>query len=112
MPPIVFDTFSRLVVVSLLWVVALTVWDIGRHPPVRLLRSAFGQLRRGVAVLPGLLRFAVGLIAALVAMGILAGALTDEGRLFSAYAIGTFLAGLTVDLLIGDDLRNAVRVKR
>ncbi|MDQ2871830.1 MAG: hypothetical protein M3R35_01730 [Candidatus Eremiobacteraeota bacterium] len=112
MSPLVFDAFSRLVAVSLLWVLSLTLWDIGRHPPVRLVGQTLRRRPQGASVLPGVLRFALGLIAAFVALRLLGGALVFESRLFSAYAIGTFLAALAVDLLIGDDLRQIVGIKK
>jgi hypothetical protein len=100
----VLDAFSRLIGVTLCWVVALAVWDIGHYAPARALRSLS---------LAGAMRFVVGLGAAFVALLLLIDAFPPgEEGLFSAYAIGTFLAALAVDLLIGDALRSIARIKR
>lgn len=96
------ELFVRLVAVVLCWVVALVVWDIGHNAPFRLVRA-----RRGI------LRLAVGLGAACVALVALAQTLPPgTNEMYSVYAIGTFCTGFVVDLLIGDSLRAAVGGKR
>ena len=109
-----FDTFPRLVGVTLFWVIALTVWDVGRHSPMELPRAIARACTSVARFVRGLLRFTVGLTAAFFALAVLTSTLPpgESAGLFSAYAIGTFLAALAVDALIGDALRGIVRIKR
>lgn len=108
------DTFPRLIGVTLCWVIALTVWDIGRQSPLALPHAIARAFTSAARLAAGLLRFAVGLAAAFLALAVLTGTLPpgESAGVFSAYAIGTFLAALAVDMLIGDALRGLVRIKR
>ncbi|MGZ3496005.1 MAG: hypothetical protein ACXWNK_19295 [Vulcanimicrobiaceae bacterium] len=108
------DTFPRLVGVTLFWVIALTVWDIGRHSPMQIPRAIARACSSAARFLAGLLRFTIGLLAAFLALAVLTSTLPpgESAGIFSAYAIGTFLAALAVDVLIGDALRGIVRIKR
>ncbi|HEY8297340.1 MAG TPA: hypothetical protein VIG32_04880 [Candidatus Baltobacteraceae bacterium] len=107
------ELFVRLIAVMLCWVAALAVWDIGRNSPLRFARELARSQQAAAHLRTGILRFAVGLIAAFVALVVLVETLPfGTSDLFSVYAIGTFCAGFAVDLLVGDALRAIVRGKR
>ncbi|MDQ2865375.1 MAG: hypothetical protein M3R51_04060 [Candidatus Eremiobacteraeota bacterium] len=68
-------------------------------------------LRSGYPLLRGLLRFIVGAIFAFLALLLTATALTpDMGDTFSAFAIAVFLAGLSIDALLGESVRSAIGI--
>ena len=78
----------------LVWFLALQIWN-----PATLTRSLF--------TLQGLLRFIAGAIVAFLALALLYIGLSEStSRVISILAIATFLTALTVEYLIGDDLRH------
>ncbi len=77
----------------LVWFLALQIWN-----PATLTRSLFS--------LSGMLRFIGGAIVAFLALALLYVGLHDSTyRVISILALATFLTALTVEYLIGDDLR-------
>ena len=75
---------------------ALVLWDL------------IGQSRRPYRFVRAL----VGLLFALVALFLVATVSGPQRGDFSLLAIGVFLAGLTVDALIGDSIRAAISIRR
>lgn len=77
----------------LIWFLALQIWN-----PATLTRS--------LLTFRGIVRLITGAIVALLALALLyVGLHASEDRVISILAIATFLTALTVEYLIGDDLR-------
>ncbi len=61
----------------------------------------------------GLLRLLLGALFAFASVVLVARTLAyGTSTLFSVFAIGTFLAGLCVDALLGEAVRQAIGIKR
>ena len=91
--------FVRLLGVIAIWFFALQVWDIATLQALRVIRS-----------IGGLARFAAGCAIGLGALVLLYATIPDaESATFSMLAIGTFVAALAAEFLVGDDLRGLLR---
>jgi hypothetical protein len=91
---------GEIAAVIALWFVALHIWNLPT------LLAALRTLR-------GVFRFTCGGVFALAALALLAFGLPEVARdAFSSIAIVTFLTGLGVEIIVGDDLRGALLRKR
>lgn len=91
--------FGKLLAVIAVWFVALQVWDLGTLKVLRAIRSVMGVVR----LLAG---GAIGLCALLLLYVWLP---PSAASAFSWMAIGTFVAALAAEFLIGEDLRARMR---
>jgi hypothetical protein len=104
------DGFSRLVAATLSASSCFVLWDLVARNPGAIARNASEAFRRAGPAARGLLRFAVGLVFAVLALALVA--TVADARDFSAVAIAVFLAALGVDALIGDAIRAGIGIHR
>lgn len=91
-------TFLRLAGVIVLWFLALLLWNVS-------------ALRfRTLISIAGLARLLAGAAFMLAALYVLSTGFPQlRGNDLSVFAIGSFLAALVADFIIGDDLRSLLR---
>lgn len=105
--------FAHLVSAIVCAAVALILWDIGTRPPGRALADITAARKAREPFGPGLLRFAAGAVFLAVSTALLYFAVPDAiFRWFTAFEIATLLSALMVELLIGDDVRAALGLRR
>lgn len=95
----------RLAGAIVLETLALVVWNIGTRPPANMLRDVKAAVRSPRALFTGFLSLIVGLIFVAAATILLVPAVPDAVSLFVPVEIFTFLIALTIEFLIGNDLR-------
>lgn len=92
---------------------ALILWNLVERSPRDVASDIAAGARHARTFVQGFLRTAVGLIFASLALVLVATTIAyGTADLFSIFSIGTFLAGLTVDALIGDAVRRIMGIKR
>lgn len=109
----VLDLFSHIVGSILCAAAALIIWDVGTRSPARVLADAIGARASTTALIRGMVRLIVGLVFIAVSVGLLYFSLpVNEFGRFTMYQIGAFLAALTVELLIGEEARAALGLRK
>ena len=89
------------------------LWNLGARSPDAIGRDMLHGMTSIRPFLIGLARIVVGTFFAFVAITLVARTLRyGPTSLFSTFAIGTFLAALAVDALIGDAIRKTLGIKR
>ncbi|MDQ6930270.1 MAG: hypothetical protein M3126_06365 [Candidatus Eremiobacteraeota bacterium] len=109
----VLDLFSHIVGSILCAAAALIIWDVGTRSPGRVIADAIGARDCTAAVLRGMVRLIVGLVFAALSVGLLYFSLpANEFGRFKVYQIAAFLAALMVELLIGEEARAALGLRK
>ncbi len=92
---------------------ALILWNLGTRSPDAIARDMMHGVTSPRPFLIGLIRLTLGAFLAYIAISLVAHTLRyGPTSIFSAFAIGTFLAALAVDALIGDSVRKALGIRR
>lgn len=91
----------------------LILWDIGTRSPGRAFADIAAARTHRQPVAPGIVRFIAGLVflavsVALVYLAVPAGLF----RWYTVFQTGALLAGLLVELLVGDDVRLLLGLRR
>jgi len=104
------DAFSRLAIAIVCAALALTLWNLSARTPSQIATDvAHGSARLGTLVV-GLFRFLLGVLLAVTALVLVRLLLPDDDRgAFSLLAILTFIAGLSVESLIGANVRRLLK---
>jgi hypothetical protein len=89
----------------------LSLWDIGTRSPIQAVRDVAAGFSHPRRLLGGIVRTLAGLGYAALAIAFVVLALGDAGGLFSVFAIGTFLAGLIFEALVGPSIRRLVGIR-
>jgi hypothetical protein len=94
----------RIALAILLDTAALVVWNIGTRSPVRLFADVRAGLKQRSAVLLGLARFAIGVLAIAAAVAVSA-AVASRAADFTVLECSALIVALVVEQLVGPDLR-------
>ena len=110
---LVLDLFAHLLASIVCFAAGLIVWDVGTRSPAHVLIDAAAAARSPKALLRGLIRFFIGLLFVAVSIVVLFFAVpaAEAGR-YMIYQIGAVVAALAVEILIGDDVRPLLGVRR
>jgi hypothetical protein len=101
----------RIALAILLDAAALIVWDIGTRSPVRLVADIRAGLQHSTAIVQGLIRLAIGLLA--LFLGALVSAPVAVRPVdFTIVECWALVTALVVEQLIGPDLRARRRPNR
>ncbi|MBV9277859.1 MAG: hypothetical protein JOZ97_06455 [Candidatus Eremiobacteraeota bacterium] len=93
--------------------IALIVWDIGTRSPSRLLLDVAKSIHDPRTLFYGIVRFFIGLIFVVASIALMFFAVPEnEISRYTLYEIGAFITALAVELLIGDDIRPLIGLRR
>ncbi|MFN2529246.1 MAG: hypothetical protein ABR584_11090 [Candidatus Baltobacteraceae bacterium] len=105
--------FGHLVGAILCASVGLIIWDIGTRSPAHVLADAISAARLPRSLLRGILRFFIGLIFLGVSIALVFLSLPEkEYDRYTTYQIIAFVTALAVELLIGNDVRPLVGLRK
>ncbi|PZR56685.1 MAG: hypothetical protein DLM50_07585 [Candidatus Meridianibacter frigidus] len=105
--------FSHFIAALLCASLAIVIWNVGTRSPARMAIDLFRSLHSARSFLLGLARFLGGSLCLLLAGFAIATILpVTELDHFAVYFTVVIICALGVELLIGEDLRAAVRLKR
>jgi hypothetical protein len=102
------EIFARLAGAIVLETFALAVWNVGTRAPLAVLRDVSRAVNNARALAMGVLSLIVGLVFVAAATVLLLPAIGDVSADFVPVEIFTFLAALTIEYLIGNDLRGLI----
>ena len=113
MAPGVLVLFTSIAGAILSAATALIILDIGTRSPGQVLADAITASRSAYAVIRGLIRILISLFFAGISVALTFSALPAiEFDRYTIYQIGVFLAALAVELLIGDQVRTLLGVRK
>ncbi len=102
----VLDIFTRLIGAIVCASMALIVWDIGTRSVSRLIFDIAKASHEPNELVKGSVRFFTGLVFVALSVALMFFAVPDnEFSRYTLYEIGAFLTALTVELLVGEDIR-------
>lgn len=110
---LVLNLFTQLLASIICFAAGLIVWDIGTRSPAQVVIDAATAARTPKALLRGVVRFFIGLLFIAVSIAVLFFAVppAEAGR-YMIYQIGAVVAALAVEILIGEDVRPLLGVRR
>ncbi len=91
---------------------ALSIWEVGTRSPLRAAVDVRAGLSNRRTLTAGLLRFIAGGCLFVLAIFFVLAAIRDDVDRFGVFSIGTFLAALIVEHLLGDELRLLVGIRK
>jgi hypothetical protein len=103
------DAFLRLAGAIALETLALTVWNVGTRSPLALLRDVARAGRNPRKLLEGFISLLIGLIFVAASTILLLPDVPAPSVNLVPLEIFTFLAALSIEYLVGGDLRNLGR---
>ena len=113
MAPGFLELFARLGAAMLCASIALIIWDVGTRSPGQVIADALAGARTLPNFVRGMLRFVIGLGLISVSVVLVLNALPDnEAPRYTIYQTGIFLAALAVELLIGEEVRRALGLRK
>jgi len=91
----------------------LIIWDIGTRSPAHVLADALSGARSPRSLFRGIVRFLIGLIFLAVSIALVFLSLPEnEYDRYTTYQIVAFVTALAVELLIGNDVRPLVGLRK
>ena len=105
--------FSHLIGSIACAAIALIIWDIGTRSPSRLLIDITKAVQDPGALFHGIARFLIGLVFVVASVALMFFAVPEnELSRYTLYEIGAFITALAVELLIGEDIRPLIGLRR
>lgn len=113
MAPGVIELFTSIAGAIICAAVGLIILDIGTRSPGQVLADVITASRSAYATIRGLIRVLIGLVFTGISVGLTFFSLPPiEFDRYTIYQIAVFLAALAVELLIGDQVRALVGVRK
>ena len=91
--------------------IALSLWDIGTRSPIQAVRDILDAFAHPKALIGGFVRTLAGLGYIALAIAFVVMALDEAPGLFTVVGIGTLLAGLLFEALVGPSIRRMVGIR-
>lgn len=111
--PLYAGLFSHLVAAIVCAAAGLIIWDVGTRPPARVVTGIAEGIRRRHSLTAGIVRFIAGAVFLVVSAALVYYAVPLSAfEWYTAFEIIALLSGLTVELLIGDDVRVLLGLRR
>lgn len=89
--------------------IAFALWNVGTRSPVAVIRAVAATFRQPRAFFAGTLVVLIGLLFIAAAIVLVLPAIVDVDVEFIPIELGTLLIALTLEQLIGNDLRRLTR---